>query len=410
MPDKDRWLLPEGIEDVLPPEALRLERLRRELLDMFHAWGYELVIPPLVEYLESLLTGTGNDLNLQTFKITDQLTGRLMGVRADMTPQVARIDAHLLKRTLPTRLCYFGTVLRTRPDGFARSRNPLQVGAELYGHAGIESDSEILCLMLETLRLCGIRSAHVDLGHVGIFRGLAQEAGLSAEQEATLFEALQRKAKAEITEWVERWSLAKAHSRRLLSLVDLNGGDEVLAEAAVQLRGAPRAVTDALDALRDIARIARCQAPDMPLYFDLAELRGYHYYTGVVFAAFVPGHGQAVAQGGRYDDIGRVFGSARPATGFGADLKTLLALGPPANASRPSAILAPCVDDPLLREAVRALRARGEQVINALPNQTGGAHAMNCDRVLVQRDGQWIVTQESVNKATRSTMSPPPKQ
>src|SRR3990172_3743469 len=183
MPDKDRWLLPEGIEDILPPQAERLEWLRRDLLDLFHGWGYELVIPPLVEYLESLLTGTGNDLDLQTFKLTDQLTGRLLGVRADMTPQVARIDAHRIKSDLPTRLCYIGTVLHTLPDGFARTRSPLQVGAELYGHAGIESDVEILQLMVETLAATGIKGMHIDLGHVGVFRGLAREAALTDEQE-----------------------------------------------------------------------------------------------------------------------------------------------------------------------------------------------------------------------------------
>src|SRR3990172_5224690 len=305
MPDKDRWLLPEGIEDILPPQAERLEWLRRDLLDLFHGWGYELVIPPLVEYLESLLTGTGNDLNLQTFKITDQLTGRLMGVRADMTPQVARIDAHRLQRNTPTRLCYLGTVLHTRPDGFSRSRNPLQVGAELYGHAGIESDSEILTLMLEVLRLVGIPEVHIDLGHVGIFRGLAHAAGLTSAQEATLFEALQRKAKAEIEDLLAGLTINAEQRRQLISLVDLNGGDEVLAEASKSLAKAGDEVKNALANLQSIATAARRQAPEIPLYFDLAELRGYHYYTGVVFAAFVPGHGQAVGPGGRYHGIGR---------------------------------------------------------------------------------------------------------
>lgn len=391
MTNKNRWLLPEGMEDMLPEQAERLEWLRRDVLDLFHGWGYELVIPPLVEYLESLLTGTGNDLDLQTFKITDQLTGRMMGVRADMTPQVARIDAHRLKRTTPVRLCYLGTVLHTRPDGFSRSRNPLQVGAELYGHAGIESDTETLALMAAVLDLTGIDSVHIDVGHVGIFRGLAHEAGLTPAQEASLFDALQRKAKAEVEEFLQPLSLTAPARRRLISLLDLNGGEEVLAEAKLSLKGAGKAVQNALTNLENIARAARRRLPDMPLYFDLAELRGYHYYTGVVFAAFVPGHGQAIAQGGRYDDIGRVFGRARPATGFGADLKTLMALSPKASPSQVSAILAPCKDDPKLQALIRKLRDQGERVITLLPGQKGGARQMACDRVLVQRKGKWAV-------------------
>jgi ATP phosphoribosyltransferase regulatory subunit len=391
MADKDRWLLPEGIEDVLPPQAERLEGLRRDLLDLFHAWGYELVIPPLVEYLESLLTGTGNDLDLQTFKITDQLTGRLMGVRADMTPQVARIDAHRLKRDIPVRLCYLDTVLHTLPDGFSRSRNPLQIGAELYGHAGIESEIEVLCLMVEVLRLTGISDVHIDLGHVGIFRGLAREARLYADQEGVLFDALQRKDKAEIEEFLKQINLTKDQRRWFTGLVELNGGDEVLDEAQVSLRGAGAEVQNALTNLRTLAQTTRRQLPAMTLYFDLAELRGYHYYTGAVFAAFVPGHGQAIAQGGRYDDIGRVFGRARPATGFGADLKTLIAMAPQASASHISGILAPSSDDPELLAFIHELRSEGERVISILPGQQGGAKEMNCDRVIVKRENIWTV-------------------
>ncbi|MEO5574576.1 MAG: ATP phosphoribosyltransferase regulatory subunit, partial [Gammaproteobacteria bacterium] len=346
---------------------------------------------PLVEYLESLLTGTGNDLDLQTFKITDQLTGRLMGVRADMTPQVARIDAHRLKRDVPARLCYLDTVLHTRPDGFSRSRNPLQVGAELYGHAGIESEIEVLCLMVEVLMLTGISDVHIDLGHVGIFRGLAREAGLTAEQEGLLFDALQRKDKAEIEDFLNRLTLTQDQRRRLVSLVELNGDDEVLDEAEASLKGAGAEVQNALANLRTLAHAARRQLPAMTLYFDLAELRGYHYYTGAVFAAFVPGHGQAIAQGGRYDDIGRVFGRARPATGFGADLKTLIALAPPAAASQVSGILAPELDDPKLLALIHDLRGEGERVIRLLPGQQGSAKDMNCDRVIVKRDNSWIV-------------------
>lgn len=390
---KDRWLLPEGIEEVLPPQAEHLERLRRRLLDLYRSWGYELVMPPFIEYLESLLTGTGTDLDLQTFKLTDQLTGRLMGVRADMTPQVARIDAHQLKRDVPVRLCYLGTVLRTRPEGFAGSRGPLQVGAELFGHAGIESDMEVLCLMLETLKVTGIENTHVDLGHVGIYRGLAREAGLETGQEAALFDALQRKAKPEIEELLAQCRVAADHAGMLEALVDLNGGAEVLGEARQLMRGAGASVQEALDYLDGVAQVVQRRLPDVPLYFDLAELRGYHYQTGVVFAAFLPGHGQEIARGGRYDDIGRVFGRARPATGFSADLKTLIALGRDGTCETGTGgIFAPASDDAGLHVLVRELRAKGERVIFALPGQAGGAREMGCDRVLVERRGAgWVV-------------------
>lgn len=390
MSTHDRWLLPEGIEEVLPPQAERLEQLRRQLLDLFRCWGYELVMPPLVEYLEALLTGTGNDLDLQTFKLTDPLSGRLMGVSADMTPQVARIDAHYLKRNTPTRLCYFGSVLHTRPDGYARTRNPLQAGAELFGHAGIESDAEVLALMLETLRVTGVKDFHVDLGHVGIFRALAKDAGLDAEQESELFDALQRKALPEIEQLLARLKLDKKQHARLLCLAELNGGTEILDQAEQRLRGAPQAVGDALAKLKVIAQAAQRRFGQVPLYFDLAELRGYAYHTGVVFAAFVPGHGQAVAQGGRYDDVGKVFGRARPATGFSTDIKTLLSLMPAAP-SVARGIYAPESDDAALNERVSELRAQGERVVMALPGQNGGAREMQCDRALVKQNGVWKV-------------------
>lgn len=391
MSRQDRWLLPEGIEEVLPLEAQQLETLRRRLLDLFRTWGYELVMPPLVEYLESLLTGTGNDLDLQTFKITDQLTGRLMGVRADMTPQVARIDAHRLKRTTPVRLCYTGTVLHTAPDGFARSRNPLQVGAELYGHAGIESDLEVLCLMMETLAAAGVRDAHLDLGHVGIYRGLVREAGLNAEQESILFDALQRKARTDIEESLAQFALTKAYRQRFAQLTDLNGGAEALEEGRRVLHGASAETMNALEDLCGLAQAVRRRLPHAPLHFDLAELRGYRYHTGAVFAAYVPGQGQAVAQGGRYDDIGAVFGRARPATGFSADLKTLARLASAPAAVQAGGIFAPCTDDSALDAQIRKLRAEGECVVCALPGQAGGAREMGCERVLELRQGVWTV-------------------
>ena len=386
----ERWLLPEGIEEVLPRRARALEALRRRLLDIYDSWGYELVLPPFIEYLESLLTGTGNDLDLQTFKLTDQLSGRLMGIRADMTPQVSRIAARHLQQDAPLRLCYMGTVIKTRPDSFAGSRSPLQLGAELYGHSGVDSDIEILCLMIETLRQAGIEQPWVDLGHVGIYRGLVRQAGLSGEQEARLFDALQRKARPEIETCLDDWQLEADVAAMLLALADLNGGEEVLAQAGARLRGAGPEVGAALDNLAAIARgLRRCQ-PDLNLHFDLAELRGYHYHTGVVFAAYVPGRGLAIAQGGRYDDIGEVFGCARPATGFSTDLKVLIENTPATEAPR-AAIFAPADDEPELRALIRELRAGGERVIAQLPGQSGGAAEMGCEREIVKTAEGWAV-------------------
>ena len=387
----DHWLLPEGIGEMLPEQAWRMESLRRRLLDAYRACGYGLIIPPMIEFLESLLTGTGHDLDLQTFKLTDQLTGRLLGVRADMTPQAARIDAHALKREEPTRLCYLGTVLHTLPDGFAGSRSPLQVGCELFGHAGIESDLEILGLMLETLRLTGIERAHLDLGHVGIFRGLTRGAGLNAAQEADLFDVLQRKALTEIAALLDSFGTSAPWRERLAQLATLHGGAEVLERARAALSGAGDAVTAALDNLAAIATQVEIRWPHTPLHFDLAELRGYGYQTGVVFAAFVPGCGQEIARGGRYDLIGEVFGRARPATGFSADLRTLMALSSETIEGPRGAIFAPVTYSPDLAQTIADLRSAGEQVICALPGQVGGARAMGCDRELVEQDGGWIV-------------------
>jgi ATP phosphoribosyltransferase regulatory subunit len=388
--NKDSWLLPEGIEEVLPPHAECLETHRRRLLDVYRAWGYELVIPPFIEYVESLFVGTAHDLDLQTFKLTDQLNGRMMGVRADITPQVARIDAHQLRRETPTRLCYMGTVLHTRPDGFGASRAPLQLGLELYGHAGVESDVEVFRLMVETLRTCGIEHTYFDLGNVGIFRGLAKQAGLSAEQEAELFDALQRKAKPEIGTMLAQWQLDKELAAMLDQLADLNGDDEVLSHAETVLAKASAEVKAALTTLQQMATTIKQSIPGISLHYDLAELRGYHYHTGVVFAAFVPGKGTAIAQGGRYDGIGKAFGNARPATGFSTDLKTLLALAP-AIMVKSAGIYAPYVQARELDSLIQTLRAQGERVISALPGQQGDAKAMQCDREIVKQGNDWVV-------------------
>ena len=386
-PHTERWLLPEGMEELVPPESLRLERMRRTLLDLFSGWGYEIVTPPFIEYLESLLTGTGEDLELHTFKLIDQLTGRMMGVRADMTPQVARIDARRLRRAGPSRLCYVGTVLHTLPEGVSGGRSPVQIGAELYGHAGWESDCEIVCLMLEALEASGVGAVHLDMGHVGIFRALARAAGLPHEREIALHEALQRKAGAEVGELLAEWGVEARCADALSALVDLDGDPAILERAGRELAGGGEAVERGLGDLADLVRAVRARRPDVELHVDLAELRGYRYHTGFVFAAFVPGYGREVARGGRYDEIGSVFGRARAATGFSADLKTLVALQG-AGADRPDddVIAVPWSDDPALLAAIRDLRSRGERVIQRLPGE-----AVDDVRRLERRGGRWVV-------------------
>ncbi|MCU7918216.1 MAG: ATP phosphoribosyltransferase regulatory subunit [Candidatus Thiodiazotropha sp. (ex Epidulcina cf. delphinae)] len=387
--ENEPWILPDGIDEVLPPEAGEIERKRRELLDLYHRWGYEFIIPPFVEFLDSLLTGTGSDLELKTFKLTDQLTGRMMGVRADITPQAARIDAHHIRSRSPTRLCYLGTVLHTRSDGFAGTRIPLQIGAELYGHSGVESDIEILRLMMETLDKTGVRDVYLDLGHVGIYKGLAAQAGLDKQQETELFDALQRKALPEIETLLDSFSIAPRHAAMLARLGELNG-DDALTQARRVLKEASPTVIQALDYLQEMAdRIAEW-LPEVPVHFDLAELRGYHFHTGVVFAAFVPGSGKEIARGGRYDAIGGVFGRGRPATGFSSDLKTLIRIAQPSlPGGEPGSVFAPWSEDPRLQTEIARLRSEGRRVVCALPGQYGDAAEMGCDERLVLEADQW---------------------
>ena len=387
----DRWLLPDGIEEVLPPEAARIETARRRVLDLFQCWGYELVITPHVEFLESLFTGAGQDLDLKTFKVIDPLSGRQMGLRADITPQVARVDAHTLRREGPSRLCYAGSVLHAKPQALATSRSPIQLGAELYGDSSTSSDLEVISLMLETLGLADVPAVHMDLGHVGIYRGLARAAGLSGDAEQRLFDALQRKAMDEISALTA--DVEPALASMLRALARLCGGRETLDAARSSLAGAPAAVLESLDDLVRIADQLAVRYPDLPLYFDLGELRGYHYHTGVVFAVFVPGVGQSIAQGGRYDDIGADFGRARPATGFSTDLKTLVSLGNAELAAPRVGIWAPHSTDPALWQAICRLRAQGDRVVQALDGQRDDAAlSAGCDRQLLMQDGSWVVT------------------
>ncbi|QGM21285.1 ATP phosphoribosyltransferase regulatory subunit [Spiribacter sp. 2438] len=389
------WLLPDAIEEVLPPAAQSLEVLRRSALDACRHWGYELVVPPAIEYLEALLSGAAHDLDLQTFKLTDQLSGRMMGVRADITPQVARIDAHQLRRDGVVRLCYAGTVLRARPEEPAGSRNPLQLGAEVYGHSGVESDVEIIALMAEVLGQAGIRNLQVDLGHVGLFRGLVAEAALSQVDESLLWDALQRKATGDLAELLERLDLSASLRARIAALSSLNGGVEVLAEAREVLAGSGPTVLADIDLLATVVEALQRWLPALELHIDLGELRGYRYHTGVVFAAYAPGESLELARGGRYDDIGAVFGRARPATGFSTDLKALLraAEGRPGQAPETgSAILAPWGSDESLHKRVKALRAAGEVVVWSLPGDGSNARAIGCDRQLqCTAEGEWRV-------------------
>ncbi|MFL9814481.1 ATP phosphoribosyltransferase regulatory subunit [Stutzerimonas sp. VN223-3] len=387
----DRWLLPDGIEEVLPPEAARIETARRRVLDLFQRWGYELVITPHVEFLESLLTGAGQDLDLKTFKVIDPLSGRQMGLRADITPQVARVDAHTLRREGPSRLCYAGSVLHAKPQALATSRSPIQLGAELYGDGSTSSDIEVISLMLETLALADVPDVHMDLGHVGIYRGLARAAGLSGDAEQRLFDALQRKAMDEIAALTA--DLEPALASMLRALARLCGGRETLDAARAALADAPVEVREALEGLVHIADQLAIRYPTLPLYFDLGELRGYHYHTGVVFAVFVPGVGQSIAQGGRYDDIGADFGRARPATGFSTDLKTLVALGNAELVAPVVGVWAPHSTDPALWQTICRLRKQGERVVQALDGQqSDAASSVGCDRQLLLKDDFWTVT------------------
>jgi ATP phosphoribosyltransferase regulatory subunit len=407
MQQKDSWLLPDGIEEVLPEEAKHLENLRRKLLDMFACWGYDLVIPPFIDFLDSLLTGSGHDLDLQTFKLTDQVSGKMLGVRADMTPQVARMDAHNLKHEWPTRLCYVGTILHTRGDPLEKTRSPMQIGAELYGHAGKESDVEVICLMLEMLAITGLLNVHLDLGHVGIYRALSKQAGLTELQEGELFDVLQRKARPELAELMEGYAIDHELKIMLLKLPELNGGKDTINKARTVFLKANDEVKNALADLEAIAEKLAARFPSLPISFDLAELRGYHYHTGMVFAAFIPSVGREIARGGRYDNIGAVFGRARPATGFSADLKLLSSLSKQScQVEQRELIFAPYSDDVALNEKIRDLRSQQLAVVQQLPGQTGSAKELGCTSILEQDNQNWVV--RPLASATAPCVALPP--
>lgn len=376
------WVLPDHIADVLPSEARHIEELRRDLLDTARSYGYELVMPPLLEHLESLLTGAGSALDLQTFKLVDQLSGRMMGLRADCTPQVARIDAHLLNRAGVTRLCYCGPVLHTRSSSPHATREPLQLGAEIYGHAGLEADIEILTLAFDCLKAAQVQSPSIDLADARLVKALLADVPLSTTRLAALHAALAAKDSAELKDLTR--DLPNPVRQGLLALVQLYGDERVLAEAEKAMPSLPE-VREALQGLKQLAQ----HLPAASVTFDLADLRGYAYYTGARFAIYAPGASSALVRGGRYDEVGAVFGRNRPAAGFSLDLKALVAVVAPR--ALQAAIRAPWRDDAGLNEAVAALRARGEIVMCVLPGHESEVDEFHCDRELVEAAGQWVV-------------------
>lgn len=379
-----KWLLPEYFDDILPAEARRVERLRRRILDLFEVCGYELVGPPLVEYLDSLLTGTGHDLELRTFKLVDQLSGRMLGLRADITPQVARIDAHLLNRSGVARLCYAGSVLHALPSGLLQSREPIQVGAELFGHAGVESDIEIQLLMLRALSAVGVRGLHLDLGHVSVFRALVRRGQVNAGLEAELFQALQSKDQSALVALTG--TLDDATRDAVLLLPELYGGAEVLTVARAKLPAYPE-IAACLDLLESIGQMLSSEVDE--LCFDLAELRGYHYHSGVVFAVYAAGRTDAIARGGRYDEVGQAFGRARSATGFSIDLRDLAELV--GDSGAPRRVLAPYApSNASLQAEIRGLRDSGVVVIIDLPGHDSSRSELGCETELTQQDGRWV--------------------
>ena len=392
----NRWLLPEDIADVLPAKARKVEQLRRSLLDLYRSYGYELVAPPLLEFLDSLLTGTGSDLNLQTFKLVDQLSGRTLGLRADMTPQVARIDAHLLNRTGVTRLCYAGPIAHTRTPIGCTSREELQLGAEIYGHAGWEADLEALSLLLQTLQTAGLKQVYLDLSHAGILTGILADQAVSKEDIETLYGLLQSKDRSSLAAWSR--NLPQPVSQALMALTELSGpATEVLVRAR-KLLPSNALVSDALALLEQLTNAVASMPSAPEVSIDLADLRGYQYHSGMMFTAYVDALSQPIARGGRYDHVGQAFGRARPATGFSIDLLTLAGLSTELEVR--SAIVAPWISDVGLNAAIQALRAGGEIVVQLAPGDAALSAEYRLDRVLVEQGGTWKVQPKSASKSS----------
>jgi len=386
----NRWLLPEDIADVLPAEARKVETLRRNILDLYQSYGYELVAPPILEFLDSLLTGTGSDLNLQTFKLVDQLSGRTLGLRADITPQVARIDAHLLNREGVTRLCYAGSVAHARTPVGSTAREELQLGAEIYGCATWQADLEAITLLLKTLSLAGLDKVYLDLSHAGILNGILAKENLPSAEMETLYGLLQSKDRPRLSVWAK--SLPEQTAKALLALTELNGPcAEVLSKAKTALPQTSE-VKEALAQLAHLIESASDLSKGLELSIDLADLRGYQYHSGVMFAAYIAKLPQPIARGGRYDQVGKAFGRARPATGFSLDLLTLASLSP--NQKPKKAILAPWDNDAQLKQTIDSLRQAGEVVIQLNAGEPMQSAEYACDRELVKQGGKWIVNQK----------------
>ncbi len=390
MDEFDKWLLPEGIDEVLPQEAIRLEGIRRRILDLFASWGYRIIISPLAEHLESFLLDDKDDLQIQTFKLTDQLSGRMLGVRPDMTPQIARMDAHSLRENSINRLCYVGQTLNTRPSGAGQSRSPLQIGAEIYGHKGVGSNAEALRLMIEMFRALEVEDAHIVLGHVGIYSALTERAALDARQRQRLTDLMRTKSKKEAQSYLAACEISQENRRLLVDLIDFYGELSLLPEARRRYAGIAPAIDMSLD---EIDLTAKMIASDgITVHCDFLEAPGYHYEDGLVFAAFTSGIGQEIARGGRYDGIGKVFGRARPGIGFSSDLKLLarVAGGDKGSAGNETLVYAPLDADANLAAKISHMRRSGERVIIQLddddrPDKHG------CTHILCQENGGWRV-------------------
>lgn len=401
----ERWLLPDGVDELLPPKAWSVELMRRELLDLYARYGYELVSPPLIEFLESLLTGTGNNLDLQTFKVTDQLSGRLMGVRADITPQVARIDAHLLQSKGTSRLCYVDSVLHTRPAHTLTNRNPLQIGCELFGEASTNADIEIISLMLETLACADVPNIHIDLAHVGIYKGLVESSSLDADTEEKIFDALSRKSIPELDALAEQTRDNADIILLIRDIANLSGGIDALDKIEKTVSelhlSSENLISKGIEELRLVAQQVKNRFSHVEIGFDFCELRGYSYHTGILFSAFSSGYGYALAKGGRYNDIGKSFNqisqlkqaNARPATGFSADLKSLVRLSNSVKKVQERKIFAPQSDSAELFSKIQELRLEA-RVIQGLSDQDS-PELFGCDEELVYENDGWLL--KSVN-------------
>lgn len=384
MTQADRWLLPDGIEEILPPQAQRVEHLRRHLLDVLDNWGYDFVMPPVLEYLESLLTGAGKNLDIRTFKVTDQLSGRMMGLSADTTPQVARIDAHSLAPEGVSRLSYCRTVFHTKALSLLASRSPTQIGAELYGAEGVEADIEVICLMLSVLSAADIKAVHLDLGHVGVFNALVQAAELGTQQQNELYNLLKLKCRGDIEAWAEKNIQSQVLLEALQIFVRQQGNISDLSQGLAILAERLPAAAVAINDLHQVVEQINKRFPNTPVNLDITELRGYHYHSGLVFAAYISGFGDAIAKGGRYNHSGAAFGRSRPATGFSADLKVLARFGE-FGVSQKQTWLAPHNSDPVLWQEVQRLRASGQRVITDLNGQTN----QRIDGYLKKINDQW---------------------